>query len=137
METQLPPISSVPSLPTEARAAVLDYLFEPSTALHTLSVSLLHEQTFHSYDELIASIGKQLTSLAGSSSTSDKEWLDKILEAHPRLGEKNVSSVQSEAEQKQLRTTDEGEADELRMLNEEYERTFSGKYGAAWGVIPK
>lgn len=131
METELPPISSVSSLPTEARAAILDSLFEPSTALHTLTVSLLHEQTFSSYDELIARVGKQLTSLAESSSTSDKEWLDKILEAHPRLGEKNISSVQSQAEQSQLKTADQGEADELLKLNDEYERTFNGEIWAA------
>ncbi|KAI9790733.1 MAG: hypothetical protein M1816_004874 [Peltula sp. TS41687] len=133
MPTPLPPISTVSSLPTEARASILDQLFEPSTALHTLSISLLHEQSFSSYDELIASIGQQLQSLAESGSTSDKEWLDKILEAHPRLGEKNVHSEQSQAEQKQLQlpTTmtgkeGEAEADELVKLNGEYEKTFDG-----------
>lgn len=70
-------------------------------------------------------------SLAETSSTRDKEWLDKILEAHPRLGEKKVSSVQSQAEQSQLKATDDGEAGELLRLNDEYERTFNGNLWVA------
>jgi len=118
----LPPIKSVPDLPTEARAVVLDKLFEPCTALHTLSVEALRENKFESYDDLISFIGKQLTALSESQSTSDDAWLVKILGAHPRLGQKSESST-SNSEQKQL--GGEG-VEELRNLNAEYEKTFPG-----------
>lgn len=123
---QLPPIASLPKLTTIERATVLDALFEPCTALHTLSVDLLHTQTFDSYNDLIASVGVQLTDLSESASTSDTEWLDKILGAHPRLGEKKVESAQSKAEQAQLNTGGKQEAPKLRNLNAEYEKTFPG-----------
>ena len=126
MPEALPPVDKIPSLSTEERAAILDKLFEPCNALHTLSVSLLHEETFSSYYDLIADIGVQLTDLAESASTSDTAWLEKILGAHPRLGEKKVDSEQSRAEQAQLNTGGEEEASQLRSLNEEYEKTFPG-----------
>ena len=122
----LPPIATVPALSTIERATVLDALFEPCTALHTLSLELLLTETFPSYNDLIASVGVQLTDLSESPSTSDIEWLEKILGAHPRLGEKKVESAQSQAEQAQLNTGGEEEATKLRELNEEYERTFPG-----------
>jgi 2-oxo-4-hydroxy-4-carboxy--5-ureidoimidazoline (OHCU) decarboxylase len=123
---RLPSIAVLPKLPSVERAAVLDALFEPCIALHTLSVDFLHTQTFESYNDLIASIGVQLTDLSESTSTSDTEWLDKILGAHPRLGEKKVESAQSKAEQAQLNTGGVEEASKLRQLNEEYENTFPG-----------
>jgi len=123
---KLPPIASIPALSTIERATVLDLLFEPSQALHTLSLDLLHTETFPSYNDLIASVGVQLTDLSESPSTSDTEWLDKILGSHPRLGGKKVDSAQSQAEQAQLNTGGEEEATKLRELNEEYERTFPG-----------
>ncbi len=123
---RLPPISGIPALPTIERAAVLDALFEPCTALHTLSLDLLHTETFESYSDLIASVGIKLIDLSESPSSSDTEWLDKILGAHPRLGEKKVDSAQSQAEQAQLNTGGEEEATKLRNLNDEYEKTFPG-----------
>lgn len=123
---QLPPVAELPKASTKDRTAVLDALFEPCTALHTLSVDLLHTQTFGSYNDLIASIGIQLIDLSESPSTSDTEWLDKILGAHPRLGGKKVESAQSRAEQAQLNTGGEQEALKLRYLNEKYEETFPG-----------
>lgn len=123
---QLPLVDSLPALSTTERAAVLDALFEPCTALHTLSVELLQTETFPSYFDLIASVGVQLTDLSESPSTSDTEWLDKILGAHPRLGEKKVESAQSQAEQAQLNTGGEEEAAKLRNLNDEYEQAFPG-----------
>ncbi|KAL3423363.1 ohcu decarboxylase [Phlyctema vagabunda] len=124
--SQLPPITSLPTLSTIERASVLDALFEPCTALHTLSIDLLHSKQFPSYNDLIASVGVQLTDLSESTSTSDTDWLDKILGAHPRLGEKKVESAQSKAEQAQLNTGGEEQAKKLRDLNEEYEKTFPG-----------
>ena len=123
---KLPPITGVPALSTIDRASILDALFEPCTALHTLSLDLLHTETFASYNDLIASVGVQLTDLSENASTSDTEWLDKILGAHPRLGAKKVDSAQSQAEQAQLNTGSEEEATKLRDLNEEYEKTFPG-----------
>lgn len=123
---QLPPIASVPKLSTTERTTILDALFEACTALHTLSLDLTHTTTFESYNDLISSVGMQLIDLSESVSTSDTEWLDKILGAHPRLGEKKVDSAQSRAEQAQLSTGGEDEATKLRDLNEKYEQTFPG-----------
>ncbi|KAI9740174.1 MAG: hypothetical protein M1834_004752 [Cirrosporium novae-zelandiae] len=122
----LPDISSLSQLSTLDRAAVLDLLFEPCVPLHTLSVSLLQEKTFTSYHDLIASVGLQLTGLSESPSTSDTEWLDKILGAHPRLGQKKVESSQSRQEQARLNTGGEEEAAQLAQLNADYEQAFPG-----------
>jgi len=122
----LPEISIVPSLGTEERAEVLDTLFEPCRQLHTLSVSTLREKTFGSYDELIAAIGTQLSGLFESNLQSDTEWLDAILSAHPRLGEKKVESSQSQKEQAQLNQGNPEEGEKLAELNRKYELTFPG-----------
>ena len=125
-EYSLPPIEALPSLPTAELATILDHLFEPSVPLHTLSVDLLRDQPFSSYDDLVASVGLQLTHLAESSSTSDSVWLDSILAAHPRLGEKKIDSTQSKAEQAQLALDAGSGQDKLSELNALYERTFPG-----------
>lgn len=124
----LPAIDTVPSLPTESRAKILDLLFEPCTQLHTLSVSLLQESRFETYSALIAAVGGQLRALFKSISTSDTEWLDAILSAHPRLGEKKVGNLSeaSRAEQAKLQGGAAEEGAKLKALNEEYERTFPG-----------
>ncbi|TEY58747.1 hypothetical protein BOTCAL_0201g00090 [Botryotinia calthae] len=124
--TSIPPIAGIPSLSTVERSSVLDALFEPCAALHTLSLDLLHTTTFESYSDLIASVGTQLVDLSESTLPSDREWLDKILGSHPRLGEKKVDSVQSKAEQAQLNTGPTEEAEKLKALNGEYEKTFPG-----------
>jgi 2-oxo-4-hydroxy-4-carboxy--5-ureidoimidazoline (OHCU) decarboxylase len=123
--SRLPPANEVPSLPTEQRATILDMLFEPSTQLHTLSVPLLHETSFDSYNDLISAVGVQLTELSESASTSDTRWLHDILGSHPRLGAKKVDSAQSAAEQAQLQGSGD-EAEQLKKLNEEYEKTYPG-----------
>lgn len=123
---KLPPIAVVPGLPAEERAAILDSLFEPSVPLHTLSVSLMHQQVFDSYDDLIATVGLQVTDLAESTSTSDTQWLHDILAAHPRMGEKKVDSSWSKGEQAHFRA-EGGDVDgDLRELNTLYEKTFPG-----------
>jgi hypothetical protein len=128
MSTPLPPITTIPSLPTTSRALILDTLFEPCVQLHTLSIDLLHETPFPSYPDLIAAVGAQLTALFNSPSTSDTEWLDAILSAHPRLGEKRVENLSeaSRAEQAKLQGGKAEEGERLRELNEEYERRFPG-----------
>ena len=123
---RLPLITALSSLPTAEFATMLDHLFEPSVPLCTLSIDLLRDQTFSSYDDLVASIGVQLTRLAESSSTSDSRWLESILEAHPRLGEKKIDSTQSKAEQAQLALDAGTGQDKLSELNARYERTFPG-----------
>lgn len=136
----LPPISFLSALPTASRTKILDLLFEPCDALHTLALPLTTPgspvaQTFQSYDDLIIAVGLQLTELAESSSTSDTEWLDKILGAHPRLGAKKVDSKLSQMEQAAMvkasgdqRSEEEimKEQETLKELNEEYEKTFPG-----------
>jgi 2-oxo-4-hydroxy-4-carboxy--5-ureidoimidazoline (OHCU) decarboxylase len=126
--TALPSISSLPSLPTERRAHILDTLFEPCTQLHTLSVATLHDNAFPDYASLVSAISDQLTFLLNSSSTSDSEWLNAILSAHPRLGEKKVDSELSRREQAQLQEGGGGgeKGEELTLLNRQYEERFPG-----------
>lgn len=126
--SNLPPVETIPTLSTIERARILDTLFEPCVPLHTLSVGLLHDKTFASYDDLIASIGVQLTELSESPSTSDTTWLLSILSAHPRLGEQQVDSAQSRTEQEQLNTTWSDELERLKRLNAEYEKLFGFRY---------
>ena len=123
----LPPISNLPSLPTSALASVLDALFEPCVQLHTLSLDNLRSTPFQTYADLISVVGAQLTALLESASTSDEEWLNAILSAHPRLGEPKVGEISemSRAEQKQLGGAGE-EVEKLRTLNAEYEKAFPG-----------
>ena len=121
----LPDVRTLPSLSTHGRAVVLDTLFEPSTPLHTLSVDLLHERSFTSYPKLIEAVGEQMYNLLQTSSTTDTKWLDSILSSHPRLGEKKVESKQSQEEQAQLQSDDDGE-ESLSSLNTQYESQFPG-----------
>ena len=123
---KLPAIATLSTLPTLELATILDQLFEPCVPLHTLSIPLLRNQTFPTYDDLIASIGMQLMDLAESSSTSDTTWLESILAAHPRLGEKKIDSTQSKVEQAQLASDNEPGEGTLAELNALYERTFPG-----------
>jgi len=123
---QLPSITDVPTLPVVDRVRLLDILFEPCLQLHTLSVELLGKNLFASYDDLIIGIGLQLTELSQSKSSSDKAWLEAILAAHPRLGEKRIQSVSSQAEQAQLSTSSTQEVSELASLNAQYEARFPG-----------
>ncbi|KAI9785331.1 MAG: hypothetical protein M1839_000349 [Geoglossum umbratile] len=129
---QLPPISSVSTLPIADRAAILDALFEPSVPLHMLSVACLAEHVFASYDELVAAVGRLLARLLESTSASDTEWLDKILGAHPRLGEKKVDSALSRGEQAGLNQGSSEESEELRALNKDYEKAFPGLRYVVW-----
>ena len=123
---KLPPISELPTLSSGELVTILDRLFEPCVPLHTLSIDLLRTQNFVSYDDCIASIGLQLTALAESVSRSDTQWLESILGAHPRLGEKTIESEQSQAEQAQLQSGSDADQDRLAQLNAVYERTFPG-----------
>lgn len=131
----LPSVASLASLDAIARARVLDLLFEPSTPLHTLSVTPIAEQHFTTYPDLITFVGRQFTELLVSNLASDQVWLDSILGAHPRLGEKKVDSALSRQEQAAMKaaepsTNDDAEAEsvatKLAELNQEYESAFPG-----------
>ncbi|OAG44958.1 hypothetical protein AYO21_00920 [Fonsecaea monophora] len=124
--TSLPPTSTLPTLDAEQRAQILDTLFEPCQQLHTLSVSLLREQSFPTYDSLIDAVGQQLLGLFRSNLESDQKWLEAILAAHPRLGEKKVDSEQSRKEQAQLNQGGTEEAEKLAAMNRKYEDKFPG-----------
>ena len=125
-EYKLPPVETIPTLSTTDLTAILDHLFEPCVPLHTLSLELLRHNPLSSYDDCITSIGVQLTDLAESPSASDTKWLESILGAHPRLGEKKVESTQSQAEQAQLAATHGQDQNILAEANATYERTFPG-----------
>ncbi|KPI38456.1 putative allantoinase 1 [Cyphellophora attinorum] len=133
----LPPTSQLPNLDATSRAQVLDLLFEPSTQLHTLSVTAIAEQHFASYADLIDFVGTQFTTLLNSNLESDQKWLIDILGAHPRLGEKKVDSAMSRAEQAAMKAAESAKgagsggddaeiASKLKALNEAYEEAFPG-----------
>lgn len=121
----LPSCSTLPLLPLSTQISVLSVLFEPCDGLQSLALPLLSSRGVDSYAALIAAVGNQLTSLAESASPSEAKSLDRILNAHPRLGEKRLESVRSSAEQASLNETLDGE-ERLRELNERYEKTFPG-----------
>ncbi|KAH5262865.1 hypothetical protein HBI71_098840 [Parastagonospora nodorum] len=117
----LPPISTLSHSPDTTITQTLDLLFEPSPALHALTLPVLRSTTFPSYDVLITAIGAQLTALI----STDTQKLDEILGSHPRLGAKKVDSEQSRKEQAQLQGGEE-EGKALEGLNAEYEEKFPG-----------
>ncbi|KAK2605744.1 hypothetical protein N8I77_008559 [Diaporthe amygdali] len=128
MAPTLPDVTSLATLPEAEVLAILDLLFEPSDDLHTLALPTLRAITFASYPELIDTIRDQLHVIAQSvhSDSNARKPLHSILGSHPRLGEKKVHSAQSAAEQAQLQTGPEGEAERLAALNSEYEAKFPG-----------
>ncbi|CAN8096958.1 unnamed protein product [Discula destructiva] len=128
MAPTLPDVTTLASLPESALTSVLDLLFEPSDDLHTLAIPTLRSITFASYPELIDTLRDQLLAIAQSvhSNSSARKPLLSILGSHPRLGAKKVDSAQSAAEQAQLQSGGESEAEKLAALNAEYELKFPG-----------
>jgi 2-oxo-4-hydroxy-4-carboxy--5-ureidoimidazoline (OHCU) decarboxylase len=125
--TSLPAITTLSHLPDASLTAVLDLLFEPSPALHALTLPVLRSTSFPDYDTLIVAVNAQLLALAASDQPDHVETLNHILGSHPRLGEKKVDSTQSRAEQAQLHQSDDTEeVDQLAALNREYEAAFPG-----------
>lgn len=108
--------------------SILDLLFEPSDELHALAIPTLQSITFATYPELIDTLRDQLLVIAKTvhSDPAARRPLLSILGSHPRLGEKKVESAQSAAEQAQLRSGAESEAEKLAVLNAEYEAKFPG-----------
>lgn len=132
MSNKLPPIESLSSAP-HAIQQVLDTLFEPAPALYPLVASQLPRQ-FTSYDQFVDFVASLLFSLTrdrdGNGDDTEDSRLQEILSAHPRLGETNIHSALSRAEQTSLATAaaEGDEAAQLRRLNERYEQTFPGRY---------
>lgn len=122
--TQLPPAEALGSLSSAERTAVLDLLFEPSDAMHSLAAMLdggrSSDGGCFSYGDLIGAIRSELGSWADDGKKKTAE-LDAVLASHPRLGDKKVDSEQSRAEQAQLQ-----KGEELSRWNALYEATFPG-----------
>lgn len=132
---KLPPPTDLPSLPDNERANLLDLLFEPSPALHSIFLPITGFQKFFTYKDLVAAIGTKLLSLAESSKPEELKQLENVLSSHPRLGEKKVDSAMSRMEQAAMLKASGGgeeeeakikEAETLKELNVEYEKTFPG-----------
>ncbi|KAJ5782486.1 Oxo-4-hydroxy-4-carboxy-5-ureidoimidazoline decarboxylase [Penicillium paradoxum] len=126
----LPPLSTIPSLPRETQLRVLDTLFEPSPELHRLMIPVLANQTFSSYTALIDAVGGRMSALSAPDSPTDRDVLFGILGSHPRLGRAPTNpehlSELSKKEQAQLNEGAEEQAEKLRALNAEYEEKFPG-----------
>lgn len=116
--TTLPPITALPILSQTEQTQALDLLFEPSPAIHALLLPLL-TTPYPSYTTLIDAAHQSFLSL---TTDQTRDTLHGILSSHPRLGAKKVESAQSAAEQAQLASA----AEQLRVLNEEYEAKFPG-----------
>lgn len=128
----LPPISTLSSLPIEQQLQVLDTLFEPSPALHTLMTPVLANQSFSSYDSLIDAVGGRMSALSAANSPQDRDVLYGILGSHPRLG---ASSAAAQAQLSELSRREqaninqeaaEEQAAKLGALNREYEEKYPG-----------
>ena len=132
---KLPNISDLHVYPDLDQAQLLDYLFEPSPAIHSTLLSVIRTALYSTYPSLIDACRERLVALAGAASstttttittttatTPDATTLLSILGSHPRLGEKKITSAQSAAEQAQL----QGEGEQLAVLNREYEDKFPG-----------
>ncbi|KAJ5558417.1 Oxo-4-hydroxy-4-carboxy-5-ureidoimidazoline decarboxylase [Penicillium sp. DV-2018c] len=126
----LPPPSTIPSLPQEDQLKVLDTLFEPSPELHKLMSPVLANQPFSSYTALIEAVGGRMSALSAPNSPIDRDVLFGILGSHPRLGRALANpehlSELSKKEQAQLNQGAEEQAEKLRALNAEYEEKFPG-----------
>ncbi|KAJ5747482.1 uncharacterized protein N7511_009178 [Penicillium nucicola] len=127
--TDLPPPSTITSLPQEAQLRVLDTLFEPSPELHQLMIPVL-AQSFTTYPALIDAVGARMSALSAQNSPTDRNVLFGILGSHPRLGRAPANpehlSELSKKEQAQLNTGAEEQAEKLIALNAEYEDRFPG-----------
>jgi 2-oxo-4-hydroxy-4-carboxy--5-ureidoimidazoline (OHCU) decarboxylase len=134
----LPPITTLPALPSTEHSRVLGLLFEPSPTLTQLFNPLLSAKLFPSYDALISAVESQLREIAKSEDQADLVSLEDVLSSHPRLGEKKVDSAMSRAEQGAMEKAsggvEGGEEDERKRveqetlieLNKEYEEKFPG-----------
>ncbi|PTB65082.1 hypothetical protein BBK36DRAFT_1160306 [Trichoderma citrinoviride] len=122
---RLPPIAALHSYTDLAQTEVLDLLFEPSPAIHATLLPVIRTAVYRSYPDLIDACQIKLLSLAAKSAeTEPNPVLLSVLGSHPRLGEKNVKSARSLAEQANFQGDEE--AEELAALNREYEAAFPG-----------
>jgi 2-oxo-4-hydroxy-4-carboxy--5-ureidoimidazoline (OHCU) decarboxylase len=127
---------------------ILDYLFEPSPAIHDLLLPVIRTAEYDSYDAFVDACEIRLLSLAAAApepgpkvpqanatgvaaaasiTSLPAPELLAVLGSHPRLGAKKIESAASAAEQANIQQGAEpGEAEELARLNNEYEHTFPG-----------
>ncbi|KAL7788394.1 Oxo-4-hydroxy-4-carboxy-5-ureidoimidazoline decarboxylase [Trichoderma ceciliae] len=120
---RLPHIAALHSYSDLAQTEVLDLLFEPSPAIHATLLPVIRTAVYTSYPDLVDACQIRLLSLAAKSAeTEPNPVLLSVLGSHPRLGEKNIESALSAAEQANL----QGESEELAALNREYEEAFPG-----------
>lgn len=151
--SSLPPIATLASLDESSHRRVCDVLFECSAELHNLALPVIRRGSYSSYAELIDQTCETLWKLleTGENGTSaDLDRLDRILSAHPRLGEGNKTSVSAFSKSEQAHLVHEsgnGESvsgkanenesessavssntgpaiDELRIHNQLYEKKF-------------
>ncbi|KAL6894790.1 Oxo-4-hydroxy-4-carboxy-5-ureidoimidazoline decarboxylase [Trichoderma evansii] len=121
---RLPPIAALHSYTDLAQTKVLDVLFEPSPAIHNTLLPVIRTAVYNSYPDLIDVCQIRLLALAAKSAeTEPHPVLLSVLGSHPRLGEKNIESAQSVAEQANIQG---GSEEELATLNREYEEAFPG-----------
>ncbi|RMZ75886.1 hypothetical protein DV738_g5224, partial [Chaetothyriales sp. CBS 135597] len=124
--TSLPPAHSLTTLTTDDRSAVLDLLFEPSPALHTLASSaFLTETSYPTYSALISAVRAYLTNLLNSDVDSHQAQLNDILSSHPRLGEKK-GGANGAAPAAPAALSQGSLAERLSALNDQYEARFAG-----------
>jgi hypothetical protein len=129
---KLPLVSDVPSLSQSEQEHVLALLFEPAPALFSVCIPVVSSGPYQSYDLLIQAVETRLYELAKSGTADDLSTLAEILSSHPRLGEKKVDSALSRMEQAAMNAAAAQDADKvqeaetLKGLNEEYEKTFPG-----------
>ena len=145
----LPSIETLKELPKSEQKIIFDQLFEPCETLSNFIFIKIIPQinnNFKNYSDFINLVRSELLQLidqqeSSSSSSSSSSVLDlnddelnqvinKIISAHPRLGEpkKQNLSIHSSNEQKSL-TNDNDDPEilnKLKELNEKYEKNFPG-----------
>lgn len=123
---KLPPIKNLHSLPESEQYEVLTHLFEKCTTLESLTIGIVSQGNYSSYEELIDLIHSRLQHLLSSDQNDPRVY--EIIAAHPRLGAKkaDIASSHSASEQASLQQQSEEEAKQLKDLNDLYEKTFPG-----------
>lgn len=113
--SSLPPIGTLASLSEDIQCRVCDVLFECSPELHDLAFPVIRRGGYASYPELIEQMRETLWKLLESGRPADLEKLDRILSAHPRLGEPRKVGVSafSRSEQAHLSRAGSGGGDQI------------------------
>ncbi|CAI5758367.1 unnamed protein product [Candida verbasci] len=119
--SSLPSIQEFNQLEIDDKFKIVDQLFESCDTLKDYIKDTL-TKNFQSYKQLIEIVRILLLSLVNSK---DETRVNKIIAAHPRLGEPKVNL--SEHSSNEQRSIDDPETvAKLRELNDKYEATFPG-----------